>query len=208
MENPALPEINQKIKLSSFGRTEQILLLDDKSISFAGNALELREITHFKFGVNVLHIGMFVVGRKYQILIKTPSARLKLAFRSYFKISNSYFNHLFHQIVNGVWLRIGDRLLAEMIEAIKAGKELKFGTCTVSKTGITLNKNAKNPQKKYFISWDDLSYEKKYNRLVLNSKKDVRRWANLYYQDNYNVDVLIEFLDWIYKEDGLATLQG
>jgi hypothetical protein len=192
LEHPALPEINQKIKLNSFGKKDQAFLLNDTLISLGDTQIKLAEITHFKFGVAVLQMGMFVVGRKYQMHIKTPTTRFNL-----------YFDLLFHKIVNGVWLRIGDRLLAEMIQAVKAGTTLKLSHCKISKTGITLHRNAGRAQKEFFITWDDLHYEKKYNRLVLNSKAQPRRWVNLYYLDNWNVDILMDFLDWVYKENGL-----
>lgn len=207
MEDLALPEIDQKIKLNSFAKKDKGLLLNDEIISFAGSQVGLQEITHFRFGMSALQMGMFIVGRKYQVHIKTPTTRLNFVFRSYFRISNDYFDSLFHKIINGVWLRSGDRLLAELIQTTIAGNTSKFGNCTLSKSGITLHKNAGKKQKRYLIPWNDLSYEKKYNRLVLNSTQDPRRWINLYYLDNWNVDVLIEFLDWVYKEGGLASLQ-
>lgn len=205
MEHPDIPEIDQNIKLNSFTRKEKALLLNDEYISLAAKKIRLNDITHFKFGISGLQAGMFVVGRKYEVHIKTTTDRFNLVFRSYFRLNIKYFNQLFHLVINGVWLRTGDRLLSEMIAAVKANQDLKFGHCTVQKTGITFYKNSKNPKKEFFISWQDLSYDKKYDRLVLNSKKDSRRWLNIYYLHTWNAEVLIEFLDWVYKENELIV---
>jgi hypothetical protein len=86
----------------------------------------------------------------------------------------------------------------ESIDIIRNRQSLDIGKCQVSERGITWSGK--------LIQWSDLSYQKNYNRLTINSKSNLKVYTNLYYLENFNVDVLLGILHWIYKGDGIQQL--
>jgi len=202
-----LKQIRKQVKINSFGGKKHALHLDDNVFSFNATTISLQQITHFKFGMQVMQVGMFLVGRKYQVSFKTPTQQVDLVFRSYFKIGNKYFDKLFYKIINGIWLRIGDRLLEQAIKEIMSGGIIAVGNCAANRKGITLNLDAGFTKKQYLIPWPDVSYDKMFDRLVINSKSNNRIWMKLPYLEHWNVDVLTELLEWIFKEGGLSELE-
>jgi hypothetical protein len=206
LETPVSEDINEEIRLASFGARSHTLLLNDKQLVFDDTEISLPAISHFKFGIKIIQLGMFPLGRRYQINLKTPDTQLDLVFRAYFGIGNKYFNRVFEMLVNGIWSHIGERLFREAIDLILSGKTFSTGNCTVSRQGIILNQDTPLAKKQHLIPWAEVGYEKKYNRLVINSKSNHRIWANLYFMDDWNVDVLMDVLDWLFKEGGLAEL--
>lgn len=79
------------------------------------------------------------------------------------------------------------RLLNEMVADIDNGQTVTVGKCAVRADGILL--------KNFFITWEDLSYQRNYNRLTINSNSRADIWTNLVYTETDNVHVLMQFLD-------------
>ncbi|MDB5260801.1 MAG: hypothetical protein JWQ14_82 [Adhaeribacter sp.] len=208
METPVSEDIEEKIKLDSFGARTHVVVLRKERFAFDTTEIRVPAITHFKFGIKIMQIGMFPVGRRYQINIKTPEKQINLVFRTYLGIGNNYFNWLFEALVDGIWLQIGERLFREAMDLVRAGKAYAVGNCTINRQGIILNQDTPLTKKLHVIPWADVSYEKKYNRLVINSKSNHQVWANLYFLDDWNVDVLMDILDWLLQEGGLAELEN
>ena len=196
--------LEEKVRLNSFGERIYFLFLDDYQLVFGNTSIKLADISHFKFGAKILQFGMFPVGRSYYVSLKTANQELNLVLRSFFGIRDNYLGTLYEKLVNGILLRIGARLFQEAITAMKAGKPFAIGPCTINGSGIMLRKSSDNPQ---LISWNDLSYQKKYDRLVINSKSNHAIWLNLYFLEHWNVEVLMDVLDWLFEEGGLAELK-
>ena len=51
----------------------------------------------------------------------------------------------------------------------------------------------------FLIEWDDLVYQKNYNRLTINSRSNTKIWANLHYTETDNVQLLMSFLEWKFE---------
>jgi hypothetical protein len=208
LDTPVAEDIEEEIKLDSFGERIHTVVLHKNQLLFDDTRITLTAVSHFKFGVKIIQFGMFPVGRRYQIDLKSPEKEFSLVFRTYLGLGNKYFNRLFERLVDGIWLRIGERLFREAVALISGDKTFTIGSCTVSRQGIILNQDTPLAKKQHLVLWNELSYEKKYNRLVINSKVNHRIWANLYFLDDWNVDVLMDVLDWLFKEGGLAELEN
>lgn len=198
--------MNEIIKVSSLGEKNKRLIIDDKVFSFNDQKIPFNQVTGLKYGVSLMPFYRFSVGRKYHIGLKTPTDQVDLVLRSYFRMSNSYLQSIYNQIIELIWEPVTDQLLSQSMDLLLTGQTFGVGNCRISKAGIVINKDAGLTKKPQLISWDDLSYEEKYDRLVLNSKNNQSIWTNLYFLDNWNVDILMAILDWLYKEDGLAEL--
>jgi hypothetical protein len=198
MENKII--LDELIYTSSFDREKERLKISQDIISFEKKEFELRKTVELKYGVAPIQVDMFTIGRKYIIELKNPEKRFAITFRSYFGISNNYFSDLYTKIINGIWNMTGLRIVHEAIQKLKSGETFKVGDYSISQNGILI--------KNVLVSWDNLSYQKNYDRLTLNHKTNHKVWTNVYYLETYNFDVIIGILDWIYKHEGLQELEG
>jgi hypothetical protein len=184
------------------------LSVNKETIRFGETTIRREEITEIKYWIGGIQFYRFLVGRWYHIGLKTPANQVNIILKVYLGIGNDYFSDLCSRIIDEIWEPVTDRLYNKNKELLLAGGTMLVGTCQVSKAGILINRSNGFSSKQKRISWDDLDYEKKYDRLVLNSKSDPGAWVNLYFQHTWNIDILMTLLDWVTKENGLAELQS
>ena len=197
----------ENIKVNSLGRKHHLIYLDDVKFSFANTEIYLSQISDLKFGLSLMQFYRFSLGSKYVISVKDSNNEINLVFINYFGLNTDYFDTLYDQITDAIWDQIADRLVAEKVQQLKSGKGFKVGNCLFKNEGITINRHNLFSQIEEFIPWKDLTYKKNYNRLTLYSKSNSQIWTNLFYTGNWNVDVAIHILDWIYDQNGLAELK-
>jgi hypothetical protein len=188
----------QEIKTSSFGRVNKWLKISDGKLVFISKQIDLQSVTHFKYGVEPIQFDMFNVGRKLTIELRSDEC-VKIVFKSYFGFSWKYFSLLYGNILSEIWQDTAARIFDESIDSLRRGEMITVGKCSLGRDGIFFAN--------FRINLRDLSYQKNYNKLTLNSKSNAKIFTNLYYLEDYNVDVLMAVLDWIYKKDGLQELE-
>jgi len=201
MPDSATPRINKQVKLHSFGSRNSPLVIDVETISFKGKQLRIKEINGILYWVSPVVFYHYMIGRRYHIGFRTPDDQLDIVFRSFFGFSKKYFKKLCNKILDAVWEPVTDNILQQAMDALRAGKIADFEHCQVSAEGVYLCR------KQHLITWDDLAYDKMYNRLVLNSKTDHAVFTNLELSKCWNVDVLITLLDWLTEQGGLKEIQ-
>ncbi|KAA5549089.1 hypothetical protein [Adhaeribacter rhizoryzae] len=204
METFVSAELHEKVRLNSFGERNHTLILNANYFILNNTQIKLADITQIKFGVNSVQFGMFPLGNRYHLSLKTAGQEFNLVLHSYWGIRNNYLVNLYEKLVNGIWLRIGERLTDDAINCLKANNSFVVGPCTVSRSGIKLQQKSAFSVNAELITWNDLFYEVKYDRLVINSKKDSRLWLNLYFLEYWNTEVLREVLEWLFTENGLT----
>jgi hypothetical protein len=192
-QNEIVAEMEEIIKLTSFGRANQQLLIRDGALTFDHSSIDLQSVTGLQYGVAAIRLDMFSIGRKYLIALRTKDDVSKIVFKSYMGVSRNYFDRIYKQILDEIWEETILRLIENAINAIRKGETWTIGKCNVYMDGILYGKE--------LIQWADLSYQKNYNRLTINSKSNPKVYTNLYYLENFNVDVLIGILHWIYHEN-------
>ena len=136
---------------------------------------------------------MYTIGGRYTVELKTSDEKMKLSFPYYFGIFKERQGDKFEMLLEAIWDMTVVRLLNTMIDDIKRGHSVSIGQCLVRPDGILY--------KKFLIPWEDLSYQKNYNRLTINSKSNTDVWTNLYYTEVDNVYVLIHFLEWKFQRE-------
>lgn len=197
----------EEVKASSFGEKNIPLLIDNEIIRFQEKEIQWKKITEIKYWISAIEFYKFPIGRKYHIGLKTSVEKIDIIFKSYFGIGNSYFSNLCTQIIDEIWEPIIENILKMGTDKLSNGGAIQFGHCQISREGVHITKGNMISKSQKLIEWKDFEYEKKYDKLVLNSKKDQSIWTNLYFEDCWNIEVLMAFLDWITKEDGLEAIQ-
>jgi hypothetical protein len=191
--------LKQLIKLTSFSNSDKLLKIEDNALQFDSAKIQLQSVKEFKYGIEPIQVDMFFVGRKFIIDLKSNEENIKIIFKSYFGFSKNYFNNLFNNILNKIWQETAVRISDDSIEKVLKGETIVVGKCQVFRLGIKINN--------FLISWHDLTYKLNYNRLTINCKSNSTVWTNLYYIKDYNVDVLMAILDWLYKHQGLEEIE-
>ena len=164
------------------------LAVVDGNLVYGNRRVELASITHIRFGWLPIRLEMFRLGDRYLLKLRTAETKVNINIRSLFGFESKKRYEQFNHLLNVIWEDTVRRLFYEMKEKVLRGEIVTTGKCEISERGILL--------KGFLITWDDLLYQKNYNRLTLNSKSDRTVWTNLYYTETDNVQVLIEFLDW------------
>ncbi|MGV3586035.1 MAG: hypothetical protein ACO1OF_03445 [Adhaeribacter sp.] len=199
--------MNETVKVSSFGEKDKALFIDGEIIRFQNKEIRQENITGIRYWISAIEIYEFIIGRNYYIGLKTPDEQLDINFKSYFGFSNSYFSKICKQVIDKIWEPAYERIWNRETDKLIAGDVIKFGHCQLSNKGVLILKENLLSRKEQEISWMDLSYEKKYDRLVLNSTSNPNIWTNIYYKDSWNIEILMALLDWITKENGLEEMQ-
>lgn len=174
---------------------ERDVTQEDNDVAIVGNELkyydqrlDLSAVTGIKYGWIPIRFDMFTIGGHYLIELKTTDRKLKMSFRYYFGLFAKRQSENFQCILDAVWDMTVVRLLESMIDDIDNHRTVAVGNCRVNGDGILL--------KDFLINWEDLSYQKNYNKLTINSKSNSEIWTNLYYTETDNVHVLMHFLEW------------
>lgn len=166
---------------------DSIAVIDGDLVS-GNRRIQLHSVTHIRFGWLPIRLEMFRIGDKYSLKVKSSEQKLSITMLSLFGFENDKRYDQFNHLLNAIWDETVGRLSTEMQNIVQKGETVTVDKCLISERGILL--------KNFLIEWDDLGYQKNYNRLTLNSKSNRNVWTNLYYTETDNVQVLIEFLDW------------
>lgn len=199
--------MNEAVRTNSFKGKDKTLLIDEELIQFRDKEIERSKVSGLRYWISAIEFYKFPIGRKYHIGLRTENEQIDIIFKSYFGVGNAYFTDLCSRIIDEVWEPLIAQIMNSAVDLLIAGEEVQFGHCTVSKDGVLITKDNAIAKKQSLISWADLHYQKNYDRLVLNSKSDHRLWTNLYFQESWNIEILMALLDWITKEDGLQEIQ-
>ena len=183
------------------GATKPKPILTDGDITVTGNDVVYRNqkifltyVTAIRYGWLPIRLDMFTIGGQYVLELKTADQNIRMKFTYYFGLFKKLQSEKFHAILDLIWDATMVRLLNQMVADIDSGQTVTIGKCTVSPHGILL--------KDFLIAWEDLSYQKNYNKLTINSKSRADIWTNLYYTETDNVHLLMHFLEWKFENTG------
>lgn len=132
------------------------------------------------------------IGSRYVVELTTADDKIKIDFASYFGAFKQRQRENFNMFLDFIWDSTVVRLVNSMADDLDNGKVFSIGKCSVTANGILV--------KDFLIEWNDLSYQRNYNRLTLNSKSNASIWTNLYYTETDNVHVLMNFLEWKFRK--------
>ncbi|CAN5882367.1 hypothetical protein BH24BAC1_BH24BAC1_10440 [soil metagenome] len=205
MEEKASLTIHTKVKPHPFAIRKHVLSVTEEVISYRGQSFSFDQITDMRYGIESIPFYRDSLGVTYTINLQVSQRRMDLVFRSLFGLDDDFYSDLFSQLMDLIWEKAGERLVQEKWDLLQAGKRVEVGNCELTEDGLTFQMHSGFSTKSRFVSWDDLTYEKLYNRLVLNSSSDLTIYTNLPYTETWNVDVLIDILDRKFNSGGDLT---
>jgi hypothetical protein len=191
--------VNQHIKTTSFGKERVPVVISGNAIRFGDQFIALDNVDEMKYGVAPVEVDMFVVGRRFVLELKSKDRRVEMVLTSWFGVSRGYFLKVYSQILELIWDKTMIRIASNAIDSLIKGESVHFDKCTIDRRGVTV--------KTALIPWHDLTYQRLFNKLVINSRSRNDLWINLYYLESYNTEVAVSILEWVYQQDGLLVLK-
>ncbi|WP_197088618.1 hypothetical protein [Rufibacter radiotolerans] len=181
------------------------MAIDEDSILFDGQTILKSDITELKFWISSVEFYKFSIGKHYQIGFKTEKNQIDIHLRSYLGISDRYFLHLFNQILDKVWDPLTQRIFQRNLREWSENRLVNIAGCQLRDDGIISHKQGLIQKERIFILWQNLHFDKKFDRLTFTDSKDNSIWLNLYYKDNWNIEILISLLEYISEEKKALT---
>jgi hypothetical protein len=106
-------------------------------------------------------------------------------------VCDSASEHTFTKFVDKLWRAVGVRILTVMLQSLKDGKRLSFGTAVLQDDSITLMKH------KFFgsnepvrCSWQDVQVWSADGSFYIGSKADKKTYVGLSYINDANTHIL------------------
>jgi hypothetical protein len=183
--------IDLPILESFFSFRSHRLQIDEKMISYRGQTIVLDEIHSPIYGSIPIRLDMFNIGISHKIGVKDKSGKdILISLKSYFGGYKEEHNRYFGLILDLLWDKISTRLINERIDLLEQGQTFKVGKCEISQEGISIEGSG-------LIGWGDCSYQKHYNKLAINSKKNHNLYTNLFYYETWDAFIFLGILEWL-----------
>lgn len=113
---------------------------------------------------------------------------------------------IFSAFVDKLWRAVGVRLLTELLEALRAGRQISFGDAVIRDDGTTLTRHKFLGNEQVRLGWDQLQIWTADGSFVIGAKDDKKTYAQLSYIAVPNVHMLEQAIRMAFKKPGLRVL--
>ncbi len=128
---------------------KKTLEISSNGFVWCGELFPLKMIKRLRWGVDLKRGGIFPK-RLYIATFGTDDKEFTIKTKQ-----KDFYEHL----TDKYWKAVGRRLLAEMLDGLKAGNKYKFGDCIIEDCGITVdNKPLFGVSEQRFYTWQELKW--------------------------------------------------
>lgn len=114
---------------------------------------------------------------------------------------------IFATFIDKLWRAVGIRLLGEMLEALKAGRDLRFGDALLHDDSITLAKHRfLSASEQVRCSWCQVHVWSQDGAFYVGSQADKKTYAGLSYINSANTHILEQAIRMAFKKPGMRRL--
>jgi hypothetical protein len=113
---------------------------------------------------------------------------------------------VYSTFVDKLWRAVGIRLLTELLEALKAGREIAFGDAIIRNDGVTLTKHKFLGNEQIRFTWHQIHVWSVDGSFVIGAKEDKKAYAQLPYIAMPNVHILEQAIRMAFKKPGMRVL--
>ncbi|MGN8057270.1 hypothetical protein ACTJKN_13415 [Pedobacter sp. 22163] len=206
------PDSNQKnwlIKKSYFDRKPKNLLFTPQSILFGNQKLSVPTITdlsteeplEYRFGIKWIRGFEFIVGRKYQLLIRNSDGEMiKISFGSYYGINKVHLYNQYAEILNKLWESYFDGLVDHYLALFSQKTPFIVANVTFDEAGIKIRSTKFINEEEKSLLWPDVGTKNYRTYFAIFSKQDPSNINKGYsYLDDWNTGVLYSVIETILK---------
>jgi hypothetical protein len=187
----------------SYGAEVGLVFKDTLRISPAGirwndTVYPLDSITRVRWGGVSQSINGIPTGTTFTIGFGTSSAETRVELRR---------EIVFAQFTNRLWKAVCTRLIVEYLEALKNGKQIRFGDSVIDDAGIQLVKHKFFGNEQLRVSWPNTRVWSADGSLNIRAEQDTKAYTSLSFINVWNTHVLEAILR-IRSEKGMNRLSG
>jgi len=197
------------IKDSFFDRHPKELLFTPQSIIFSNQKLSVPTTTdlskeeplEFRFGIKWIRGFEFIVGRKYQLLIKNSDGEIiKISFSSYYGINKVHLYNQYAEILNQLWESYFDGLVDHYLALFSQKIPFILANVTFDELGIRIKSANFIKEEEKSLLWPDVGTKNYRTYFAIFSKQNPSNINKGYsYLDDWNTGVLYSVIETILK---------
>lgn len=161
---------------------------------------DLDSITRIRWGGTRHSVNGVPTGTTYNILFGTNCEYASIELKD---------EHIYSNFIERLWKTVGVRLLTELLEALRDGKQYRYGTTIIKDQGVAFERRKFLSGSEYFFCrWSELLIGSEAGVFCISNKKDRRLAASFSYQNEDNIHVLEAAIRLLWKRgsDRLSSL--
>jgi len=177
---------------------KDILSISPDGVSWKGQNFPLDSITRVRWGGVSHSVNGIPTGTTYTIAFGNRNSEAVVELRK---------PDIYSTFIDKLWRTVCVRLLTEMLEALKAGRDLHFGDVLLHDDGITLVKrNFLWPNEKVRCSWGQVHVWNANGLFCIGAKDDKKVNAGISYIHGTNTHILEQLIRMAFKKPGMRRL--
>ena len=170
------------------------LRISPDGVEWRGRQIPLEEITMVRWGGTSHSVSGVPTGTKFTVRVKGGDAVVLIDLRR---------QDVYLRFVERLWKTAGVRLLTEMLEGLREGKEYTFGSVVVSDGGIVLEqRRVFGANKRIPCRWGELVIGQRPGAFFIGKRNDAKVGMELGYQEIDNVHILEAAMRMFWKTPG------
>ena len=173
------------------------LSISPDGISWKGQSFPLESITRVRWGGIRHSVNGIPSGTTYTVAFGNNRSEAVVELRK---------EDIYSTFVDKLWRAVGMRLLGELFEALKAGREVRFGDAIVRNDGVTLTKHKFLGSEQVRVSWHQTHVWSADGSFIIGSKEDKKTYAQLSYISLPNIHILEQGIRMAFKKAGMRVL--
>lgn len=177
---------------------KNILSISPEGISWKGQSFPLDSITRARWGSVRHSVNGIPTGTTYTIAFGDGRSEAVVELRK---------EAIFATFIDKLWRAVGIRLLGEILETLKAGRDLRFGDALLHDDGITLAKHRFfGANEEVRCSWSQVHVWSADGAFYVGSQGDKKTYAGLSYINSANTHILEQAIRMAFKKPGMRRL--
>lgn len=173
------------------------LAISPDGVNWKGQHFPLAAISRVRWGGVRHSVNGIPTGTTYTLAFGDNRAEAVVELRK---------QEVFSTFVDKLWRAVGFRLLTELLEAFKAGRQIPFGDAIVRDDGVTLTRHKFLGNERVQVGWDQTQIWTADGSFVIGAKDDKKTYSQLSYIGVPNVHILEQGIRMAFKKPGLRVL--
>jgi len=174
------------------------LSISPQGVSWKGQDFPLDSITRVRWGGVSHSVNGIPTGTTYTIAFGNRSSEAVVALKK---------QDIYSTFIDKLWRAVCVRLLSEMLEALKEGRDLHFGDALLHDDGITLVKRKfLGSNEKVRCSWGQVHVWSADGSFCIGAKDDKKVNAGISYIHGANTHILEQAIRMAFKKPGMRRL--
>lgn len=174
------------------------LSISPSGISWKGQNFPIESITRVRWGGVRHSVNGIPTGTSYTIAFGDRRSEAVVELKK---------EDIYSAFVEKLWRAVGIRLLGEMLEALKAGRDLHFGDALLHDDGITLEKHRTfGANEKVRCSWNQVNVWSADGSFCIAARDDKKTNVSISYINVSNTHIMEQAIRMAFKKPGMRRL--